>query len=457
MHASNEVIMPVLGMIQETGKIIKWLIEEGHPVQQGQPLLEVETDKAIEEIEAPASGILSNVKAQAGDDVPVGQVIAVILPAGEALVQPSMLVSTLAQPAQAVTASPLAARMAAEHHLDLEQIRPQSGRIEKAHVLAYITAQNKAGAAPQPSTGWSPRPLASPKARRLAVEGGIDLGKVTGTGPDGAVLAGDVSRFTTAAASEQGPLQPAAVSVSNAPTSLTGFVPHPSEEYAISQDVPISKNWSVMAEHTTQAWTTAPHFYLMREVNASALNAWHNHLQIKYPKQISITDLLVKLVASALIKHPRVNVYWLDGHIRQANEVNIGLAVAFEDGLAAPVIHHADQLGLAAIATERKALVLRTQQGKLRLEDIQGGTFTISNLGMYGIDAFNAVLNSPQAAILAVGRIAQRVVVVNGQPGVQPMLTLTMTYDHRAVDGARGAEFLRTLAELIEEPLSAFD
>jgi len=456
MHASNEVIMPVLGMIQETGKIIKWLIEEGQPVQEGQPLLEVETDKAVEEIEAPASGILSNVKAQAGDDVPVGQVIAVILPAGEALNQPPGPVLTQVKPAQAVVASPLAARMAAENQLDLELIRPQGGRIEKADVLDYIKAQVKTDA-PQPTTGLAQRPLASPKARRLAIEGGIDLGKITGTGPNGAVLAEDVSLFTKTAASEIVPVQAEAVSVSTGSTSLKGVVPQTSEEDAISQDLPISKNWRVMAEHTTKAWTTAPHFYLTREVNASSLNAWHNHLQMKYPKQISITDLLIKVIASALIKHPRVNAYWQEGHIRQVNEVNIGLAVAYQDGLTVPVIHHADQLGLAAIAAERKALVLRTQQGKLRMEDIQGGTFTISNLGMYGIDAFNAVLNSPQAAILAVGRIAQRVTVVDGQPGVQPMLTLTMTYDHRVVDGVRGAEFLRTLAELIEEPLSVFD
>jgi pyruvate dehydrogenase E2 component (dihydrolipoamide acetyltransferase) len=456
MHALNEVIMPVLGMMQETGKIIKWLIEEGQPVEKGQPLLEVETDKAVEEIEASTSGILSNVKAQAGDDVPVGQVIAVILPAGVTPNQPPEPVSTQVQPEQAITASPLAARVAAEHHLDLEAIRPQGGRIEKADVLAYIKAQEKVEPS-QPSTGLAQRPLASPKARRLAAEGGIDLGKVAGTGPNGAVLAGDVSRFTTTVASDHVPLQAAAAGASTEPISLTGSVSHPSEEYTTSTDAPISKNWRLMAEHTTQAWTTAPHFYLIREVNASALITWHNHLQNKYPKQFSITDLLIKLVASALKKHPRVNAYWQDGHIRQVNEVNVGLAVAFEDGLAVPVIHHADLLGLAAIAAERKALVLRTQQGKLRTDDIQGGTFTISNLGMYGIDAFNAVLNSPQAAILAVGRIAERVAVVNRQPEVQPMLTLTMTYDHRVVDGARGAEFLRTVAESIEEPLSILD
>jgi pyruvate dehydrogenase E2 component (dihydrolipoamide acetyltransferase) len=208
--------------------------------------------------------------------------------------------------------------------------------------------------------------------------------------------------------------------------------------------------WRVMAERMTQSWTTAPHFYLVREVNASRLISW----RARVGKQITYTDLVVRLVAAALAQHPRVCVSWKDGTIVQHAEVNIGIAVALEDGLVVPVIHRANTLSLAEIASRREELVTRAQSGKLRPADITGGVFTISNLGMYGVDAFNAIVNPPQAAILAVGRIADRVVPLNGVPAVAPMMVLTLSCDHRALDGARGAQFLGALADLVEEPLA---
>jgi pyruvate dehydrogenase E2 component (dihydrolipoamide acetyltransferase) len=211
--------------------------------------------------------------------------------------------------------------------------------------------------------------------------------------------------------------------------------------------------WHVMADRLTQAWTTIPHFYLLREVNASRLMAWREKAQKSSTEKITFTDLLVKLTSAALRSHLRLNASWLDDTILLNSEINIGLAVAVDDGLLVPVIHHADGLNLSELASRRSEIVSRAKTGKLSLDDLSGGTFTISNLGMYGVDAFNAIVNPPQAAILAVSRITDRVVPVNGQPGVQPMMTLSLSCDHRVVDGARGAEFLQALADLIEEPM----
>jgi pyruvate dehydrogenase E2 component (dihydrolipoamide acetyltransferase) len=212
--------------------------------------------------------------------------------------------------------------------------------------------------------------------------------------------------------------------------------------------------WRVMAERMTQSWTTAPHFYLVREVNVSRLVSWLDRARKQTGAHVTYTDLLVKLVAAALKQHPAAMGSWKDGTIVRNAEINIGLAVAIDAGLVVPVIHRADALSLADLAARREDVVSRAQAGKLRPADIQGGVFTISNLGMYGVDAFNAIVNPPQAAILAVGRIADRVVALNGQPSVQPTMVLTLSCDHRAIDGARGAQFLGALADLIEEPLA---
>jgi pyruvate dehydrogenase E2 component (dihydrolipoamide acetyltransferase) len=219
----------------------------------------------------------------------------------------------------------------------------------------------------------------------------------------------------------------------------------------------VSRMWRVMAERLSQAWTTIPHFYLLREVNATHLAAWLIEARERSAEKITYTDLLVKLTVAVLRQHPRLNASWLNDTIALNADINVGLAVAVEDGLVVPVIHRADTLGLAQLAALRTELVTRAQAGKLTLDDLSGGTFTISNLGMYGVDAFIAIVNPPQAAILAVSRIAERVVPLNGQPAIQPMITLSLSCDHRVVDGARGAQFLQTLAELIENPMRLLD
>ncbi|MGH3060672.1 MAG: dihydrolipoamide acetyltransferase family protein, partial [Gaiellaceae bacterium] len=274
------------------------------------------------------------------------------------------------------------------------------------------------------------RRLASPKARRLAAEQGVDLEELgDGSGPHGAVLAADVA----AAAGEPAAAAPA------------------------REELAVSRIWEVMAERTTRSWTTAPHFYLVREVDAGRLLSWRQVAKARLGTDVSVTDLLVRAAAAALRSHPRVNAAWADGGLRVNEEVNVGIAVAVEDGLVVPVVRGADRLGIGGIAARRAEVVARAREGALRHEDVDRGTFTISNLGMFGIDAFNAVLSTPQAAILAVGRIAERVVAVEGAPAVRPMMTLTLSCDHRAVDGAIAARFLGELADLIEEPAGLAD
>lgn len=442
---AKDVIMPALGMAQETGLVMQWFNAEGDSVSKGEPLLEIETDKAVVEIEAPASGILVNITAQAGEEVPVGHTIALIVAPDEEIPDnpaassppevapapqptPTPEQSVAGNGSQTITsfsASPIAARMAAEHDIDLSQITPVGDRIQKADVEAYLARQQ--------SAGNGSRILASPKARRLASEQNVALESIAGSGPGGAVLAADV--------------------IAMAEDVIAGVTLPP----VAAESFTVSKTWRVMADRLTQSWTSVPHFYLVRETNASALQAWYQDIKARATEKITYTDLLTKLVAVSLRAHPRVNASWHDGQIVANPDVNVGLAVAIDDGLVVPVVHRADTLSLNEIAARRKEIVERAQSGRALLDDITGGTFTISNLGMYGIDAFNAIVNPPQAAILAVGRIAERVVAIDGRPAVQPVMILSMSFDHRVVDGARGAQFLQTLGQYIESPLSMLD
>jgi len=439
----TNVIMPALEMAQETGKVIHWLKRPGDSVRKGEPIVEIETDKVTVEIEAPVSGILRDVTANDGDVVPVGRTIALIVAAGEAgaaaagspVMPAASAAATGSLPAPAVTAgasggavkaSPLARRIAEQHGVDLTRVKTASGRIEKADVLAYVESQKSV-------TGGNGRGArlvaASPKARRIAAERGLDITALLGSGPGGAVLAEDVPT----------PARPAAPAPAGRP----------------SESAPsVGTVWRIMAERMTTSWTTAPHFYLVREVNVTRLASWLEQARKQVGPHVTYTDLLIKLVAAALARHPRVNASWRDGTIVHGSEINIGLAVAIDDGLVVPVIHRADALRLPELAARRADVVGRAQAGKLRPADIQGGGFTISNLGMFGVDAFSAIINPPQAAILAVGRIADRVVALAGRPVVQPTLVLTLSCDHRALDGARAAQFLGTLADLVEEPLA---
>jgi pyruvate dehydrogenase E2 component (dihydrolipoamide acetyltransferase) len=415
--------MPALGMAQDTGILVRWLKREGEPVAKGDLIMEIETDKATVEIEAPAAGILGGIRAREGDVVPVGETVAWILEPGEAVPEETPEIQLSTAPDSGTkkvvpAASPVARRIAEERGVDLALVKPEGGRIQKTDVLAYLERQWS-------GDGGARLAPASPKARRLARERGLHVASLTGTGPEGAVLAVDVLAAETAP--------------------------------VVSRSLALSTTWQLMAERVTQSWRSAPHFYLLREVNASRLIAWREVAREQIGQSVTYTDLLVKLVGLALRQHPRVNAAWIEGEIALNSEINVGLAVAIDEGLVVPVIHRAHELSLEEIAERRQELVGRAQAGRLRPEELRHGTFTISNLGMYGVDAFNPIVNPPQAAILGVGRIARQVVPVNDQPAVQPMMMLSLSCDHRVVDGARGAQFLETLVNLIEEPLRLLD
>lgn len=444
---ATNVIMPALEMAQESGRLISWLKQEGETVTKGEPIMEIETDKATVEIEAPDSGILGGVLIKENDEVPVGQTIAWILAPGEEA--PSVLLdepksgrvntlqATSAEPKpQAAPASvspeisPVARKMAEEHGIDLMLIEAKGKRIEKADILAYIDAAQPATPelATVSSTVSTPSKisLASPKARRLAKERGINLSTLTGSGPEGAVLAADV------------PLGAEPGTAASPNLETPGTV------------------WRLMAERMSASWTTVPHFYLLREVDASWLIEWRKRVAPAIEKRIGIkptfTDLLVKVIGFTLRDHPRVNASWADGNIQWNQEINIGIAAAVDEGLVVPVVHGADGASLSEIATQRADIIDRARLKKLRPADLSGGTFTLTNLGMYNVDAFDAVVNTPQAAILSVGRIVDRVVPVDGQVEIRPMMVLTLSLDHRVVDGARAAQFLDDLVNLIEDP-----
>jgi pyruvate dehydrogenase E2 component (dihydrolipoamide acetyltransferase) len=429
---TEDVIMPALGMSQKTGVLLRWLKREGENVTKGEPVMEVETDKATVEIEAPASGKLSRVNAREGDEVPVGQVVAVILPPGKMLEEPAPQ-----KPSGDIEVSPLARRIAEERGVDLSQVKPAGERVRKEDVLAYLEHSQTPEGAPAMAEreGASPSGLripASPKARRIAAESGLDLHTLSGSGLEGAVLAADVIKALSAA-----------------PTVR----PKPASEEKLES---LGSTWKVMANRMAESWTSAPHFYLVREVHAAGLVDMRQRVSAALLRRGGIkptyTDLLVKLAAAALRDHPRLNASWAENGIQNHTEINIGLAVGIEDGLVVPVIHNVDRLSLAEIAAQRQDLSDRAGEHRLRPEELSGGTFTITNLGMYNVDAFMAVLNPPQAAILAVGRIADRVVPENGQPVVRPMLVLTLSCDHRVADGVRAAKFLDDLTLLVEEP-----
>lgn len=400
------VVMPALEMAQETGKLISWRKKEGEQVAKGELLLEVETDKAVVEVEALGDGILGGISAREGDVVPVGQTIAWLLKPGEA------------PPAN--TGPTQTGR------------RTDSGPAAQAAASASPGTDRTAGAAAR----------ISPKARRMAKEHGIDIGRLSGSGPEGEILASDIQAL----------IDRKAAAPAGAPSTLAATTPE------VLSDK-LSAVGRLMAERTTQSWSTVPHFFVMREVDATALNALRQELVPAIEKAQGVkpthTDLLVGLVARVLKSHPRMNASWTGDSIRPNADINIGLAMAVNDGVVAAVVPAADSKNVAAIATRRRELTERARAGKLQPSDLTGATFTISNLGMYHVDAFTAIIVQPQAGILAVGAITDRVVPIDGGIGVRPMLTLSLSCDHRVVDGARGAAFLNDVIEAIRQPKAA--
>ena len=402
------VVMPALEMAQETGKLLAWRKKEGEAVRKGEPLLEIETDKAVVEIEAPGDGILAGITAHEGAVIPVGETIAWLVAAGEKA------------PALKAIAAP-------------------SGRATSVTVARDRTATTSSKSVTTATTPTQTSSQISPKARRLAKELGVDTSGLSGTGPDGTITAEDVQAAADAKKS--------AVSSSTGTAALS----------AVSRTgEPLSQIARLMAERMTQSWTSVPHFFLTRDVDCTELMAAHKRLGPSVEKsngaKLTITDLLIAVVARALANHPVMNASWTGTGIRHNPEINISLAMAVKDGVVGAVIHNAASAKLGEISAQRRDLAERARANRLRPADISAGTFTISNLGMYQVDAFVAIITPPQAATLAVGTIADRVVAVKGKPAIRPMMTMTLSNDHRVLDGARAAEFLTTLTEAIQKP-----
>jgi pyruvate dehydrogenase E2 component (dihydrolipoamide acetyltransferase) len=418
----REVIMPKLGLTMEEGTIIRWLKAEGEKVEKGKPLFEVQTDKVVMEVEAPASGTLGKILTPEGETVPVVQVIAYILEPGEEAPEKWPIPVAIAEAALAkvvssakVLATPAARRLARDEGINLTQIRGsgEGGMITREDLLHFLEEK--------PAPKVVERVKATPRARRLAQEKGVDLSQVRGTGPEGRITEKDLLDFLAA----QELLTPG----------------------------PIQR---LTAQRMSESFTSAPHFYLTIEAKATKLVELRDRLrpiiEEKAGVRLTFTDILIVLVAKALRDHPLANASWEEGSIRIWKEMNIGLATAVEEGLIVPVIKRADEKALAQIARERKELADKAAEGRLSLEELEGGTFTLTNLGMFGVDEFGAIINPPQSAILAVGRIGERPVVEEGLVVARPTIRLTLSVDHRVLDGAEGARFLSDLKRLIEEP-----
>jgi pyruvate dehydrogenase E2 component (dihydrolipoamide acetyltransferase) len=395
---ATEVSLPRLGQGMEIGTIVRWLKSEGDTVEKGEPLYELDTDKVTQEVEADASGVLLKILAGEGEEIEVGKRIAVIGEQGEDV---SLEVEEDGQ----------------------EEGSPGPGR-EEERERAREAAREKEPKQAEPSR-TDGRIKASPLARRIAGERSIDLAGLTGTGPEGRIVAEDVER--------------AAAAPAHAPA---GAAPLEAEI------VPLSSLRKTIARRLTEAWQ-APAFQI--SMSADMTRAQELRARLK-DQGVTVTDVLTKLAAVALLRHREVNAHFADNELRIFPTANVGLAVATERGLVVPVIREVERKSLVEIAAERGAIVQRAREAKLTQEDLEGGTFTISNLGMYGVDQFTAVLNPPQAAIVAVGAIEEKPVVEDGELVVRPLMSLTLTCDHRAVDGSKASEFLRELKTLLEEP-----
>lgn len=448
---ATKVILPLLGQTMEEGTIIKWFKQEGETVEKGEPLLEVMTDKVNMEVESPESGTLRKILAEPEQIVPVKELIAIIGDPNETIddLLPAASTKTVAaeEPAQVhvaaaseaptaaviaapqvgadggrVFASPRARRVAEEKGIDIAALAGrgtgQEGRVVEKDVLAYA-AQLEA----------APKPKVTPLAAKIASEQGIDVTTVAASGIGGRVTRDDVIRATT-------PAKPA--------------------ETRVSKVIPMAGMRKAVADNVTKSIRTAPHVTLVTEVDMTECVRLRKHIapvtEERYGVKISFNDIIVKSVALAAPKVPIVNSTLENDQITVYDNVNVGIAVALPDGLAAPVVRNVEAKSLVELSTEIRDLAARAREGKISGDDLKGGTITVSNLGAYGIDVFNPIINPPQAAILGVCRIVEKPAVVEGAVEVRSMMNLCLSFDHRVMDGAPAAEYLAELKSLLESP-----
>jgi pyruvate dehydrogenase E2 component (dihydrolipoamide acetyltransferase) len=446
---ATKVFMEALSPTMEEGRLVKWLKNEGDVVKSGDPLAEVETDKAIMELVARGDGVLRKRLIGEGESRPVGQLVGVIATPDEnidALLAeaggPGPSVAPAAQPAPVVAQTRETASAStvprAPNESQGEASAPPQPKVA-ATASASATAPRAAAPPPPPpqaeGNGGSVR--SSPLARRLAREQGVDLGQLRGTGPGGRIIKRDIE---------------AAAAVSGAPTAQRA--PLPQSREGDFQDVALTQIRKTIARRLSESIGPVPTFYLTAEFDLGRIDDMRKAMaSLGDEFKVSVNDVLLKAVATALAQHPEVNAHWLGDRIRMFNRVHLGVAVATDDGLIVPVVFDADQKSMRQISAEVKELAKLARERRLKPEQYTGSTFSVSNLGMYGIDQFTAIINPPETGILAVGRAEDKAIVVDGQIVIRKRLRLTMSCDHRAVDGAVGARFLQTLGRMIENPL----
>ncbi len=428
------IIMPKLGLTMEEGTILLWKKNEDEIVKKGEVLLEVETDKSVNEVEANVDGRLGKIVYTEGETVDVLTVIGYILESEDKepenwdehlkSLSSSKHETTILRPvpAENLNASPVAKKMAADLGLELYLVNGtgKGGKITKEDVLRVNESlSTKTASKPQ-------NILASPRAKKLASEKGISLELINGSGPKGRITETDVIYHIN-----------------------------------LQETIKPSRLKQITAQRMVQSFTSTPHFYLKIEADASKLASLRTKLSSRFDinndVHITFTDLLIVLVAQSIKRHPIVNAFWVQESIQMNHNINLGLAVAVKEGLIVPVIKKADKKTIIEIANERAVLIDKATNLKLSIDDLEGGTFTISNLGMFGIDEFSAILNPPQSAILAVGQIKDRVLADKGEMIIRPTVFLTLTIDHRILDGFLGSQFLSDLKDAIENPESYFN
>jgi len=372
---ATKIVMPRLSLTMKEGTVVQWFKKEGEVVQKGEPLVEVLSEKVTYDVEAPESGVLRRILASEGSDVPVDQVIGIVATADEPITE-------------------------------VELSAPPAPGLKIEEVSAPLSKPDEIG----------DRIPASPAAKRLAKELGVDLRQVKGTGPEGRIVEDDVRRFA-----EQTALTP-----------------------KVRETVPLTGIRRTTADRLTLSARTAPHSTIVMEVDMI------NAARFRQETQFSYTEMLIKAVAKALLDHRLLNATLEDNQIKVFEDVNVGVAVTTESGLVVPVVRNADKKSLGEISSVLKELVEKARQGKLTREDVTAGTFTITNLGMYDVDVFFPIINPPETAILGVGRVVEKPVAVNGQLAIKPLMQLSLTYDHRIVDGAPAAKFLQTVKQVLE-------
>jgi pyruvate dehydrogenase E2 component (dihydrolipoamide acetyltransferase) len=452
----SEIIMPKMGDAMTEGKVVRWYKKAGDTVKKGEPVLEIETDKVNLDLEAEADGILSELAAREGDMIPVGGVLATIGVAGAAAPKAAAKPAKEADDAPAQDAAEgggapqrrgtdrkdAVKHTTGEYHEAIEQKGPRKDRTAALTVSESPLPRAGEGA-PSAGEGETTRTKSSPLARKMASDLGVSLDGVAGSGPRGRIVAEDIKKAATGAPASAGAAKaakPAAPVLTRAPELE-------------AKSIPLTAMRRTIAKRLAESTGPIPHFYLTVDYDVTNLLGLRQQLNEIEGAKVSVNDFIVRATALALRHHPAVNASWGDEAITQHGEVHVGIAVATPEGLITPVIRNADRKSVLEIAGEVRALAEKAKNRKLKPDEYQGSTFTISNLGAWGVEEFTAIINPPNAAILAIGAAEARPVAIERQVVVRDRLKITMSCDHRVVDGALGAEFLRTLRSYVEQPL----